>query len=321
MPSSPYQARRAAQSPARRPRVVLPAAPPTLLAAAERQRWLLTTEQLHAAKVSSSGISRALKAGWLTRLFHGVYLVGRRVPTTEELDRAGLLASGHGAVLGYRSAARVHKLMTWVGPVEVVVPHVRRKQPGLHPRSSALTSDEVTVVGGVPVTTVAATLCDLATVLSPAALAQVVHEAEYRNKLAVTEVERLLALHPRRPGCGVLRELITLRRPIVGSLNRGLERRFHRFLAERGYPPTEHNVPFVIAGVQISVDVLFRIEWLAVEIDGDVHKSARNFESDRRRDRRLLVELGLRVIRVTAADLDRPDELDADLRAALARRS
>ena len=211
--------------------------------------------------------------------------------------------------------------MAWDGPVETVPTSPRRKQPGLHPRHRLLSSGEATTVNAVPVTTVAATLCDLATVLSPAALAQAVHEAEYRNKLAVTEVDRLLALHPRRPGCAELRALIAARRPVVGSLNRGLERRFHAFLAARDYPPTEHNAPFVVAGVPVSVDVLFRAEWLAVEVDGDVHKSARNFASDRRRDRGLQAELGLPVIRVTEADLDRPTELDADLRAALARRS
>ena len=298
----------------------MPDEPQRLLAAGERRRWVLTTQQLEAAGVSSAAMSRAVAGGWLTRLYQGVYLVGRRVATVEELERAALLASGPGAVLGYRSAARVHRLMDWAGPVETVPTGPRRKQPGLHPRHRLLTAAEITTVGAVPVTAVAATLCDLATVLSPEALAQVVHETEYRKKLAVTEVERLLALHPRRPGCGALRALIAARRPIVGSLNRGLERRFHAFLAERGYPPAEHNVPFVVAGVPISVDVLFRAEWLAVEVDGDVHKSARNFASDRRRDRGLQADFGLPVIRVTEGGLDRPDELDADLRAALARR-
>jgi len=294
-----------------------------LLGAARRAGWVLAARELRALGLSRSAIQRRLDTGLLVALFHGVYLVGRTEPTRGERQRAGLKACD-GLALGRRSAAVAHGVMArWDGPVEVCVARPRRRQRGLVPLRRDYGPEDVTWREGVPVTTLAVTLCDLAEVLSPEALDRVVHEAEFRRKLDVAVVARAMARRPRRPGYRALRAALAKRRRLVdGRLDSKLERRFHAFLEARDYPPSEHNVSFDFDdGGQASVDVLFRAQWLAVEVDGGPHQTVNGFHADRRRDRRLEAEWGLMVLRVTEEDIDeRPDALDAELRAALARR-
>jgi very-short-patch-repair endonuclease len=97
-----------------------------------------------------------------------------------------------------------------------------------------------------------------------------------------------------------------------------LEARLNAFLRDRGFPPWESNARIRIGGETIEPDVLWRPQRVVVEADGrDPHLAPLTFASDRRWDRRLRVE-GWEPVRVTTVDLaDRPDELDADLRALL----
>ncbi len=290
---------------------------------ARRERWVISAPELHAIGVSQDAIDRRVKAGWLTTIFRGVYLVGRSRPTRDELQRAALKACD-GLALGRRSAAVIHGVMSrWDGPIEVCVAKHRRRQKGLLPLERTLARDEITWRNGLPVATLAVVFCDLAEVMSPAELDRAVHEAEFRKILDLAAVEREMARRPRRPGYKALRAALAKRRRAVdGRLDSKLERRFHVFLDARGYPPSEHNTSFRFDdGSEASVDVLFREQWLAVEVDGGPHQTVNNFHADRRRDRRLQAEWNLTVLRVTEEDLDhRPDALDAELRAALARR-
>jgi very-short-patch-repair endonuclease len=66
----------------------------------------------------------------------------------------------------------------------------------------------------------------------------------------------------------------------------------------------------------VRPDCLYRRLKLVVELDGRVaHQRRRDFESDRRRDRELVVA-GLRPIRITSEQLDNdPDGLESDLLA------
>lgn len=294
-----------------------------IVAAARRERWVLSTDELRALGVEAGAVHRRVRTGWLTTIFRGVHLVGRSTPTRDELQRAALKACD-GVGLARRSAAVVHGLIArWDGPVELCVTMKRRKQKGLTPLLRGYGPEDITWRSGLPVTTVAVTLCDLAEVLTPEEVDRAVHEAEFRKKLNIVAVERAMARHPGRPGSKALRAALGKRRRSVdGRLDSKLERRFHDFLHARGFPASEHNVAFDFDdGGKASVDVLFRPQWLAIEVDGGPHQTVNGFHADRRRDRRLEAEWGLTVLRVTEEDLDeRPDALAAELRAALARR-
>jgi predicted transcriptional regulator of viral defense system len=84
------------------------------------------------------------------------------------------MACGPGAVLSHRSAAQLWELrQSNSGLVDVTVPsqngRIRRDGVRVH-RSGRISPEEVTERSGIPVTTVARTLLDLADVLAPQAL-------------------------------------------------------------------------------------------------------------------------------------------------------
>jgi predicted transcriptional regulator of viral defense system len=112
---------------------------------------------------------------------------------------AAVLASGTGAVLSHRSAAALWGIRpTNSARVEVTIPSARHKRPLIDARRSSLKSDEVTEQCGIPVTTVARTILDLAAVLAREPLQRALREAEYLGRFDLHEIERLLARYPRR---------------------------------------------------------------------------------------------------------------------------
>ncbi|MBJ7329548.1 MAG: hypothetical protein JHC95_06600 [Solirubrobacteraceae bacterium] len=289
---------------------------------ARRSRWVMTTEELLAAGWSQSAIDRHAKSPELNRLFQGVHLYGRVDPTRDELERAALKACGPEAVLSHRSAGARHRLLRWKGDVEVIVPTRRRRRKRLHPRVRALDPRDITIRDGLRVTTLARTLLDLAAVLDAFHLDLAVNEAEAMKKLHLPAVDAAIARAPQALGLGTLETLLRTRRPVTGRLASKLEGRFHRFLRDRGFPPTEHNVPFQLDDHEwVTIDTLFRREWVAVEIDSAVHDTVTAYDRDRRRDRRVKAVHDLPTTRITDTDLDeRPDEVERDLRTELARR-
>jgi hypothetical protein len=99
------------------------------------------------------------------RLFHGVFAPADLAVDLAVLGRAAYLVVGHrgGVLAGYSAAlalgadcAPAHV------PAEVLVPSDARRQPGLLVRRGVVTAAEVTVVGGLRVTSPARTAWDLA---------------------------------------------------------------------------------------------------------------------------------------------------------------
>ncbi len=80
---------------------------------------------------------------------------------------AAVLAGGPGAVLSHRPAGARWGLRAWRGRPAITVSRWRRSPSEIEVHSSSLPRDEVTVLDGIPITTVPRTLLDLATLLDP----------------------------------------------------------------------------------------------------------------------------------------------------------
>lgn len=282
---------------------------------------MLSTAELRRVGCTATRQRTLRRRGWLTEIFRGVHLVGRSKPTRDELERAAVKACGEGAVLSHRSAGvRWGVLRHYDGPVEVTAPTQRRVRRRLRPYTARLDPRDVTIRDGVPITTLARTLVDLAMLLSPEQLEIAVHEAENRRRLRVRAVDAAIArAGARRPGLPALRQCLDDRRPNAGGLKHDLEKRFHRFLARHGFPPAEHNVLFELPGGDlVERDVFFRAARVGVELDAGPHMTTRRFHADRRTDRRLRAVHRVASVRVTHRDLDvHEDELADDLWAAI----
>jgi very-short-patch-repair endonuclease len=92
-----------------------------------------------------------------------------------------------------------------------------------------------------------------------------------------------------------------------------------KLIAAAGLPPGKTRV--TILGYRL--DFYWPDLRLAVEVDAyGTHGSASRFESDRRRDARLLTEMGIIVIRFTRAAIrQRPYEVVAQLAQAITRQA
>ncbi len=237
---------------------------------------------------------------------------------------AAVLAGGPWAVLSHTSAA-----MSW-GVVDrysslptVTTPTKGLRRPGIQCHSAQLAPDEVTVRRGIPITTAARTLLDLAVVLPPDRLERALAQAEFLQLSDVTPLSVLMERHRGARGTKALRRLIASGAPTSGITRSPLEDRFLAFLDSRSLPRPELNQPLQLGRDFIEVDCLWRRARVALELDGRVsHERRAQFATDRRRDRRLLAA-GWRPVRVAREQLSERVEADAlerDLRLLLGPR-
>src|SRR4051794_39101160 len=130
---------------------------------AGRQHGIVARRQLVALGLGRGAIEGRLARGHLHRIQQGAYAVGHRSLTRQARWMAAVISAGPAAALSHRSAAQLWQLLptSSIAP-EVTRPTRFRSRPGLTAHCSVLPPDEVTVVDGIPVTTVPRTIFDLA---------------------------------------------------------------------------------------------------------------------------------------------------------------
>lgn len=232
---------------------------------------------------------------------------------------AAVLSAGSSAVLSHRSAAALWGLLPppSIG-IEVTRPKRFRSRPGLRAHRSAIGSDEVAKLDGIPVTSMPRTLFDLAAVVDRQRLETAFNEVEVRGLTDRLSVIDLLERYPGRRGSAALRAILGDEEKAQGITKKELERRFAAVLAGTDLPRPRRNADLAVGGRFYEVDCLWADQRLIVELDGRAtHRTARAFEGDREKDRLLLVD-GWRVIRITWRQLrDDAPAVIADLRELL----
>lgn len=287
-------------------------------ALATRQHGVVSRRQLLDLGLSADAIGRRHSRRELIRLHQGVYAVGHRRLDSHARDLAAVLACGPGAVLSHRSAGRRHGLLRSASArIEVSVPRGRGPRNGIvvH-RPRVLRAEDRTVVEGIPLTSVARTVVDLAGGLDRSGLERVLGAADRAQLLDVVAIERTLEGLPRAGGRRRLLDVLSAYRSEPAFTRSEAERRLLRLCRENGLPAPQANL--WIAGYEI--DLFWPDAGLAVEMDGwAFHSGRRAFHEDRRRDRALLAA-GIETARVTPEDLRDPKALARELRSILARR-
>jgi hypothetical protein len=269
---------------------------------ASAQHGVVTRAQLLDAGFSAGDIAYRLKVGRLLAVHRGVYAVGHLPPSPHAKSMAAVLACGPHAVLSHRSAAVLYGLIRYHGPIDVTAP-TKRAHRGIVLHRSA-TADRTTHYG-IPVTTPARTVLDLADVLDPASLTRAVNEARLRHLLSAADLERTLAGSPGRR-TGAFESTHAPTRSVFEDM-------FLAFIDRHDLPRPEVNQH--IHGYE--VDMLWRPQRLVAELDGRAYHE-HSFERDREKDAHLLAA-GLTTIRVTWRRLtETPDREARRLHALLA---
>jgi predicted transcriptional regulator of viral defense system len=284
---------------------------------ADRQYGLITTRQLEAAGLSSPAIRRRVEDGRLRRLYRGVYAVGHRALVPNGFWLAAVLACGPGAVLSHRSAAAAWDLRrTGRGNVDVTAPSgAGRKRKGIDVHVGLLPQPDVTTLDGLPITTPARTLLDLAEVVPRDHLRRALEQAIRLRLHDERAAEDVLDRATGRRGARPLTQVLDALRPEHLLTRSELERVALDVIGRHDLPMPEVNQR--LHGYE--VDLLWRAQRVVVELDGYAfHTDPTAFEADRRRDGHLQAR-GYRVQRFTWRQIDTdPAWIAATLEALLA---
>jgi very-short-patch-repair endonuclease len=284
-------------------------------AIAAGQHGVVTRAQVLACGVSRWAVDRAVRAGGLHRLHHGIYSVAAPELLTEDARLiAALLAAGDGAMLTHATAAWRWQMIP-APPVatELAVPR-RRAVAGVvlyelgRPRPG-----DITWNGRFRTTSVPRTLLDLAVRYELEALLRALAEAEFRHDLRPADITRTLRRGHR--GSANLRDALDAHAPGHGDAKSNLERRFRSLLIT-------HCIELPLRNERLgpwTIDCLWAARRVAVELDGRQHERPHQADSDDDRDLWLRAH-GYTKRRYGKKQIDQqPDAVVTDLLAAFAQ--
>jgi hypothetical protein len=259
---------------------------------AARQHGLIALAQLRAAGLDDPAVLRRVRAGRLHRIGRGVYSVGHASLSQEGRWLAAVMEAGEGAALSHLAAAKLWEI--WrrrVNTVDVLSPR-RSRSPYVH-RTRHLDPRDITKRNGIPVTMVARTLVDLTDVLTAEQLANVIHEAAFRQRFSEPATRAAMERAHGRRNLLFLEEALRAHAGGSAGSKSGPEDRLLQLVREHGLPE-----PLVNTDVHgIEVDFHLPELKLCVEVDGPGHQRPRTQREDAERDQRLTAA-GYRVIRV-----------------------
>jgi len=276
----------------------------------------VTRVQLLAAGLGPKAIDYRLKVGRLHATYPGVYTLGYPPANPLELAMAAVLACGPRAALSHGSALTLWGIWKrWDQPLEVTIAADRRPKGVSVHRVRSLDRRDVTRHNGIPVTTLARTLLDMAGRMPPKSLTRAINDGRLNGHLHPAALLDVIERHPGHRGRRALEAVLgrLTERPTRSSF----EDAFPAFCERYGLPAPQMNA--IVCGYE--VDALFEQERVIVELDGwAFHSSRASFEDDRRRDG-VTLAAGFATVRITRARYERdPAAEAAQLHAILARR-
>jgi very-short-patch-repair endonuclease len=271
-------------------------------AIAERQRGRVRRTQLASAGISDGTVARMVARGFLRREHLGVYAVGPELDVPWGREASALLAFADGCVLSHHSAAALWGLPIAPGehPIEVTIPNGQagaRVGVVVH-RTGTLLPRDVRIHLGLPVTSPARTVLDLAGSLSARALERAVDEGLVTRIVSEAQLRDVVARSSGRRGAGMLKAILGREGPSTRTRSEA-EEGFLALVRQAGLPAPEVNA----RAHGYEIDFLWRAQRVALEIDSwSFHRTRSAFERDRRKGA-VLSAAGLSVVRATAVQV------------------
>ncbi|MBA2630603.1 MAG: type IV toxin-antitoxin system AbiEi family antitoxin domain-containing protein [Thermoleophilaceae bacterium] len=261
---------------------------------ARAQHGVITSGQLAGLGLSHSAIGHRVRTGRLHRIHRGIYAVGRPGLTRHGRWMAAVLVCGRGAALSHHSAAahweiredrlnEIHVSAPTDRRPPAIVVHLRQVETSRH--------------RGIPVTSLALTLVDLAATIPRGELESAMGEADRRGLTDPPAIRLALGRLGGRPGVAVLRS--TLDRQDFRLTDSALERRFLAVVRAAGLPTPETGR--WLNG--FKTDLYWPQLGLVVETDGlRYHRTPAQQARDRLRDQ-AHARAGLTALRFTHAQV------------------
>jgi hypothetical protein len=304
----------------------------TELRAALRSVGILTRAEALAAGASPARIDSALRNGTLIPVTRGVYLrsaVAAKVrgwAGGEHLLRVGtaLATGGSELAVSHQSAARflgITLLGTPIAEVTLTGPpgSERHRRDGIRVHAIKLPAGHVTVSHGLPVTTAARTVIDLARAQEFRAGLVAADSALHQRLTSKAELLSVIAQLPRRPGIARAAEVV---RFADGRAESPLESIARVVIRDCGLPPPE--LQRWLGGIDeplARVDFYWKRYRTAAEVDGAMkyNEDPGRARQQLRRDALLRAE-GFELVHFTWEDVNSaPGEVGSLIRQAFRR--
>jgi hypothetical protein len=224
-------------------------------------------DELRALGLSPDEIDYRVGVGRLHREYRKVFAVGRPDLPLDGVFLAAVLACGPEARLGFLSATRKWDLRGGgTARIDVIAPRSIKSKPGirLH-RPRSLDAVETTELDGIPITTVAQTLLDVAAPAYRLNMGKLLHQAIVLELFDLNAISRVLARNPGAPGARRLAEALTEEVPFTRS---DLEETALSLFRSFSVPKPECNAWIWDGEKLVEVDFVWREFGLIVEVDG-----------------------------------------------------
>ncbi|WP_082385812.1 endonuclease domain-containing protein, partial [Mycobacterium intracellulare] len=250
-------------------------------------------------------------------IYPDIYLARHVAPSLRMRSEAAWLWTRRRGVLAGLVAAALHGA-NWIDedePVELIWSN-QHAPMGIMTRNQRLRDNEITCVAGLPVTTVARTAFDLSCRLPTGEAVARLDALMRATPFSVEDVLLVTKGHPRARGLRRLREALPLVDPGAASPK---ETWLRLLIVNAGLPTPETQIPVVMHYRTVALlDMGWERFKVAVEYDGDQHRTMRRqYVRDLRR-LSALQDCGWIVIRVIVED--RPEAVIGKIREALHRR-
>ena len=271
-----------------------------LVAALAAEQWgVVTVRELAERGLDRDAIARRVRSGRLHRVFRGVYAVGHSGLAPEGTWLAAVMACGAQALLSHACSVMLFGL--W--PVEdrlpeVTVAHAARRAPAgirVH-RARNLHPEDIARCRGVPTTSVARTIMDLAPRLGDIPLRRLMSRAQSMHLTNLRLLARQVDRAHGRPGRARFARVLAGAPPATRS---ELEDRLHDLLSAAGLTAPHVNVPLHLDGRRIIPDLRWPEQRLVVEADGRQWHGTPQARAEDAERQAILESHGERVIRVT----------------------
>ena len=290
-----------------------------------RQHGIVTRAQATASGLTRSMISRRLQSGRLRRVHPGVFALGGTVRTLEQRSFAAVAWGGPGIVASHRTAGQLWGIAgCCLGEIEISGDRrLTRPPPRIAPHfTKHLPHADRWTLRGIPITSPARTLFDLAAVVPEDTARGAIEDAVVKGLVAPG---RLLAVIDSAAGRG--RRGIPCARRARGEmrgdrLSSRLEDQLEGLLQRERLTGWVREHRIQADGSVFLIDFAWPHARVGIEADSRRwHSTSESFARDRRKHN-VLIAHGWTILRFTWSDVfERPDWVTDSLLRALDRAS
>jgi len=171
----------------------------------------MRSDQLVACGLGKDAVARRVRKGQLQRIHYGVYAVGHVSTTLHTQFMAAVLAGGFGAFLSHWASCALAGLVRWDGrPIDVTVRGASHHgRPGIRfHRARSLDPRDTTRLHGIPCTTPARAILEIAPHLSDQRLKRLVRKAQAERLASVQQFDAVVRRANGHAGTGRIAAMI-----------------------------------------------------------------------------------------------------------------